>query len=40
MATRESRGMGMAHLTVVPENLEIEPGAEDAVGEETDADEE
>jgi hypothetical protein len=29
MATRESRGMGIAHLTVVPENLEREPSSDD-----------
>ncbi len=29
MATRESGGVGMNHLTVVPENLEIEPAVEE-----------
>jgi hypothetical protein len=29
MATRESRGMGIAHLTVVPENFEVEPSSDD-----------
>lgn len=29
MATRHSGGMGIAHLTVVPENLEREPSSDD-----------
>jgi hypothetical protein len=29
MSTRDSGGVGMNHLTVVPENLETEPAADE-----------
>jgi hypothetical protein len=33
MATRESPPVGIDHPTVVPENLDTDPSAEDGVGE-------
>ncbi|MFB6207569.1 MAG: hypothetical protein ABEJ05_13695 [Haloglomus sp.] len=38
MATRESDGMGIDHLTVVPENFDVEPTPEESSIEGTDGD--